>query len=114
MVERVVAICRQRKIDLKSEKELRRRLREEKRKTKVLEKLKIKGADEINEKIAKEEKKLLKAQRKLEAIRLVEELFKRIRVNLKLRLSLFSCSIIFFLHRKKWNPVCLQVHERNM
>lgn len=68
-------------MNLKNEKERRRRLREEKRKAKVLEKLKISGADEINEKIAKEEKKLLKAQRKLEAIRLVEALFKRIEVS---------------------------------
>lgn len=79
--EGVVVICRKKQVDIKNQKETRRRLREAKRKAKVLEKLKIKGADEINEKIAKEEKKLLKAQRKLEAIRLVEELFKRIKVR---------------------------------
>ncbi|RZC33977.1 A-kinase anchor protein 17A [Asbolus verrucosus] len=70
---------RQKEIDLKTEKEQRRREREAKRKAKLLEKLKINGCDEINDKIAKEEKKLLKAQRKLEAIRLVEELFRRIK-----------------------------------
>lgn len=71
---------RQKEIDLKTEKEKRRREREAKRKAKLLEKLKSSGCDDINDKIAKEEKKLLKAQRKLEAIRLVEELFKRIKV----------------------------------
>lgn len=56
-------------------------MREEKRKAKILKKLEITGSDEINEKIAKEEKKLIKVQRKLEAIRLVEELFRRIKVS---------------------------------
>ncbi|KAH1012721.1 hypothetical protein HUJ05_011825 [Dendroctonus ponderosae] len=65
--------------NLKTQKEIRRRMREEKRKTKILQKLEITGSDEINEKIAKEEKKLVKVQRKLEAIRMVEELFKRIK-----------------------------------
>lgn len=54
-------------------------MREEKRKEKILKKLEINGSDEINEKIAKEEKKLLKVQRRLEAIRLIEELFRRIK-----------------------------------
>ncbi|KAJ8933253.1 hypothetical protein NQ314_014134 [Rhamnusium bicolor] len=61
------------------EKIERRKLREEKRKAKILETLEVTGTDEINEKIAKEEKKLLRVQRKLEAIRLVEELFRRIK-----------------------------------
>lgn len=71
---------RQKQTDLETQKKLRRKLREEKRKAKVLQKLKVGTADEIHSKIAKEEKKLLKVQRKLEAIRLVEELFKRIKV----------------------------------
>uniref|UniRef100_A0A6P7FWK6 A-kinase anchor protein 17A n=1 Tax=Diabrotica virgifera virgifera TaxID=50390 RepID=A0A6P7FWK6_DIAVI len=71
-------IERQKELDLKEQKKIRRKLREEKRKAKILEKLEISGSDEINEKIAKEEKKLLGVQRKLEAIRLVEELFRRI------------------------------------
>lgn len=66
---------------MKTEKEQRRKIREEKRKVQVLEKLKITGSDEINEKIEREEKKLLCVQRKLEAIRLIEELFKRIKVK---------------------------------
>ncbi|XP_022920362.1 A-kinase anchor protein 17A isoform X2 [Onthophagus taurus] len=72
---------RKKERSLKEEKEKRRRQREEKRKAKILEQLKNSEADEINAKIAKEEKKLLKAQRKLEAIRLVEELFRRIKVK---------------------------------
>ncbi|KAK9879037.1 hypothetical protein WA026_003846 [Henosepilachna vigintioctopunctata] len=66
-------------LNMKKQKEQRRKLREEKRKAMILEKLKIKGADEINVKIAKEEKKLIKVQRRLESIRLIEELFKRIK-----------------------------------
>lgn len=76
-----MVIFRQREFDIKEQKKLRRKLREEKRKAKILEKLEISGSDEINEKIAKEEKKLLRVQRKLEAIRLVEELFRRIQVH---------------------------------
>lgn len=76
-------IFRQKQIDSKNEKEIRRRLREEKRKAKILKKLEISGSDEINEKIANEEKKLLKVQRKLEAIRLIEELFRRIKEKMK-------------------------------
>ncbi|CAG9818384.1 unnamed protein product [Phaedon cochleariae] len=70
---------RQKELDVIEQKKLRRKLREEKRKVKILEKLEISGTDEINEKIAKEEKKLMRVQRKLEAIRLVEELFRRIK-----------------------------------
>lgn len=50
----------------------------------MLAKLKMTESDDINEKIAKEERKLLKVQRKLEAIRLIEELFRRIKVTLSL------------------------------
>lgn len=57
-------------------------MREEKRKAKIMKKLEITGSDEINAKIASEKKKLVKVQRKLEAIRLVEELFKRVKVGL--------------------------------
>lgn len=71
---------RKKEANLKTQKEIRRRVREEKRKAKILKKLEITGSDEINEKIAREEKKLIKVQRKLEAIRLVEELFRRIKV----------------------------------
>ncbi|KAK9744586.1 hypothetical protein QE152_g7625 [Popillia japonica] len=76
---------RQKELDQKQEKEKRRREREEHRKAKILAQLKIKDADEINDKIAKEEKKLLNAQRKLEAIRLIEELFRRVKNKQEIR-----------------------------
>ena len=76
---------RQKQVDLKNEKERRRREREERRKAKILAQLKMSETDEINDKIAKEEKKLLRAQRKLEAIRLVEELFRRIKVRVRVK-----------------------------
>lgn len=89
-------IChfRQKENDVKLQKEQRRKLREEKRKVKILEKLEISGTEEINAKIAKEEKKLLKVQRQLEAIRLVEELFSRIKVC-----NLFVYSILKATHQ---------------
>lgn len=69
---------RQKELDLKSEKQKRRTQREERRKAKIMSQLKVQESDEINDKIAKEEKKLLQVQRKLEAIRIIEDLFKRI------------------------------------
>lgn len=61
------------------EKEARKQLREEKRKAKLLAKLNLKkGNDTMNEKIAREECKILKAQRMLESIRLIEALFRRV------------------------------------
>lgn len=71
----------QKKFDVKTQKDLRRKLREEKRKVKILQKLEIDSTDDINSKIAKEKKLLLGIQRKLEAIRLIEELYKRIKVG---------------------------------
>ncbi|XP_050293787.1 A-kinase anchor protein 17A isoform X2 [Anthonomus grandis grandis] len=70
---------RKKEENLKAQKEIRRRMREEKRKAKIMKKLEITGSDEINEKIAREEKKLIRVQRKLEAIRIVEELFRRVK-----------------------------------
>jgi len=66
---------------LEIEKKLERRnLREEKRKAKRLKRLANREADEMNQRIATEERLLLKAQRKLEAIHLLGELFSRIKV----------------------------------
>ncbi|KAJ8912284.1 hypothetical protein NQ315_017317 [Exocentrus adspersus] len=79
--KRMEHVEKEREEQVKLQKEQRRKLREEKRKAKILEKLEVSGTDEINAKIAKEEKKLLKVQRRLEAIRLVEELFKRIKTQ---------------------------------
>ncbi|KAB0800319.1 hypothetical protein PPYR_06059 [Photinus pyralis] len=72
---------RQKKLDEKAAKQRRRQEREERRKVRIMAKLKVDGGDQINAKIAKEKKKLLKVQRKLEAIRLVEELFRRIKIK---------------------------------
>lgn len=51
----------------------------------MLDKLKVKSSDNLDEKIAKEEKKMMKVQRRLEAIRLIEELFNRIKVRLSFK-----------------------------
>lgn len=58
----------------------RRKLREGKRKAKRLKRLADREADEMNQRIATEEKLLLKTQRKLESIHLLGELFNRIKV----------------------------------
>ncbi|PSN37749.1 hypothetical protein C0J52_22720 [Blattella germanica] len=68
-------------LEEKRQKAERRKRREEKRKHKQLMKLKEKETEEMNKKIAIEEKKLLIAQRKLESIRLLDELFERVKVN---------------------------------
>lgn len=59
----------------------RRRDREEKRKIKQLDKRRRHEEDEIERKIRLEERKLVVAQRKLESIRLLGELFKLIAVS---------------------------------
>jgi len=65
-------------------------------------------------KIAREEQKLIKAQRQLESIRLLDELFDRIKVNDKKYATIFLklnktklvceyCNIFHnFYHRRKW------------
>lgn len=58
----------------------RRKQREERRKAKRLKRLANREADEMNQRIMTEEKILLKAQRKLEAVKLLGELFSRIKV----------------------------------
>ncbi|XP_065170960.1 A-kinase anchor protein 17A isoform X2 [Atheta coriaria] len=73
--------------DIKNGKEQRRRQREEKRKAKILAQLKDQEKNDFNQKIAKEEKKLLIVQRRLEAIRLVEDLFKRVESKLDLNVN---------------------------
>lgn len=59
----------------------RQRKREEKRKRKVLTTFRKQEEDKVSMKIAREEKKLIKAQRQLESIRLLDELFDRIKVS---------------------------------
>lgn len=58
------------------------REREEKRKKKQLAKLMERDNVDLNSKVSEEQRRLLKAQKKLQAIRLIEELFKRIEVSL--------------------------------
>ncbi|GLV31793.1 Xe7 [Carabus blaptoides fortunei] len=72
---------RQNEIEQKEAKERRQRDREERRKARHFAQLKLKETEELKKKIAKEERKLLKAQRKLEAIRLIGELFSRIKIK---------------------------------
>lgn len=72
---------RQRELDAKADKEKRQQERENRRKMQQLSRLKASESEEINKKIAIEEKKLLQAQRKLQAIRLTEELFRRMKVS---------------------------------
>ncbi|XP_011208323.2 A-kinase anchor protein 17A isoform X2 [Bactrocera dorsalis] len=59
----------------------KQREREEKRKEKHLKKIQEKGQVEISQKIRIEERKLMIAQRKLESIRILEELFDRIKLK---------------------------------
>lgn len=56
------------------------REREERRKKKRLAKLMVQDKVDINKKVAEERQKLFYEQKKLQAIRLIEELFKRIEV----------------------------------
>lgn len=73
-------------------------MRQERRKARLLNKLKDKNSDEMNEKIAREEWKILKAQRMLESIRLIEALFRRIKVTIDfIYLSIYLImNVLFF------------------
>lgn len=93
--------CRKCEIEQKEEKERKRREREERRKARYFAQMKLKETVELKKKIVKEEKKLLKAQRKLEAIRLIEELFKRIDVGfIYFRLKI-CCMLCFAVEKGK-------------
>lgn len=59
----------------------RQRQREERRKQKYIQKITQEESSELTKKIHKEQKKLLKAQRKVESIRLLEALFERIKTK---------------------------------
>ncbi|XP_047505889.1 A-kinase anchor protein 17A isoform X1 [Pieris napi] len=61
------------------------REREERRKKKQLAKLMEREDVDLNKKVSEEQKKLLKVQKKLQAIRLIEELFKRIELRPELQ-----------------------------
>ncbi|KAJ2949575.1 hypothetical protein O0L34_g15493 [Tuta absoluta] len=62
--------------------------REERRKKKQLAKLMERDGLDVNGLVAEERKKLLKAQKKLQAVRLIEELFKRIELRPELQRQL--------------------------
>lgn len=59
----------------------KQRQREERRKQKYIQKITQEESSELTKKIHKEQKKLLKAQRKVESIRLLEALFERIKTK---------------------------------
>ncbi|XP_074110515.1 uncharacterized protein LOC141534830 isoform X2 [Cotesia typhae] len=67
----------------KDAKYMRRKKREEKRKRKALTMFRKQEEDKVSMKIAREEQKLIKAQRQLESIRLLDELFDRIKIKLE-------------------------------
>lgn len=94
--------CREKETDAKTSKEDRKKLREERRKARLLDKLKEKSSDAMDEKIAKEERKILKAKRRLEAIRLIEALFRRISKVRQVVLLYLQCTVCFaqFYFRK--------------
>merc|ERR1719474_1880191 len=70
----------------------RRMAREEKRKARTLRKMGLTEEEEMAERIGIEERKLLLAQRKLESIRILDELLERVKVKcLCLLCVVFSC-----------------------
>lgn len=74
-------IYRQKEEQLKLAELEKQREREEKRKEKHLKKIQERGQVEISQKIRMEERKLMIAQRKLESIRILEQVFERIQVS---------------------------------
>merc|ERR1712240_401340 len=61
----------------------RRMAREEKRKARTLRKMGLTEEEEMSERIGTEERKLLLAQRKLESIRILDELVERVKASHK-------------------------------
>lgn len=59
----------------------KQRQREEKRKKKYMEKINQSESSELTKKIRNEQKKLLKTQRKMESVRILEALFERIKLK---------------------------------
>ncbi|XP_062124667.1 A-kinase anchor protein 17A [Drosophila sulfurigaster albostrigata] len=74
---------RQKQDQLKLAELEKQREREEKRKEKHLKKIQERGQVEISQKIRVEERKLMIAQRKLESIRILEQVFERIQLKQK-------------------------------
>lgn len=67
-------------------------MREEKRKRKALTVFRKQEEDKVSLKIAREERKLIKAQRQLESIRLLDALFDRIKVEKYFLHNNFYCT----------------------
>lgn len=82
--ERKIKAEKLREKAIRDEQEERRRKREEKRRRKKKEKKEKEEAEKLSLRIATEERKLLLAQRKLESIRILSELFERIKEELVL------------------------------
>lgn len=85
--------------DFLKEKEIRRKKREEKRKLKILTELKTRNFNELNKRIVREERKLIVAQRKLEAIRLLEGLFNRVKLSNLLDESVKEGNLLFNINK---------------
>jgi arginine/serine-rich splicing factor 17 len=63
------------------EEKMRRRMeREDRRRQRKLQRRNVNDEEEMNHRIAVEERKLLVAQRKLESIRMLDELLERVKV----------------------------------
>lgn len=69
------------------EKLVKMREREERRKKKQLAKLMEREDVDLNRKVAEEQRKLLKSQKKLQAVRLIDELFKRLELRPELQIN---------------------------
>ena len=70
------------------EEKVRRRMeREDRRRQRKLDRKNVNDEEEMNRRIAIEERKLLVAQRKLESIRMLDELLERVKV---------ICSLLFY------------------
>ncbi len=67
---------------IRQEKIRRRMEREERRRQRKLQKRNMTDEEEMNRRIAVEERKLLVAQRKLESIRMLDELLERVKVKM--------------------------------
>ena len=83
------------------EEKIRRRMeREERRRQQKLKRKSGDDEEEMNRRIAVEERKLLVAQRKLESIRLLDELLERVKVNLT-SAAAFMVLVLFWKRMKQ-------------
>eukprot|EP00092_Neocalanus_flemingeri_P019844 GFUD01021495.1.p1 GENE.GFUD01021495.1~~GFUD01021495.1.p1 ORF type:complete len:424 (+),score=128.01 GFUD01021495.1:62-1333(+) len=81
----------------------RRMAREEKRKAKTLHKMGLTEEEEMAERIGIEERKLLLAQRKLESIRILDELLERVKVKCSCLLSVVrNCEMWLERFSRAW------------